>query len=369
MKKSLNKRFAGFNGLFWLTVVVPTALSSVYFGYMASDVYTSESSFVVRSPERQAPTSLTSLLKGSGFSRAQDDSFTVHEFVQSRDALKVLNAEIDLDKAYASPDVDVLNRFAALDGDNSFEALHRYYQKKITVLTDSNSSISVLKVKAFRPEDAQRANEILLKQSESLVNRMNERGRQDLIRYAQQEVLLAQDKVKATGIALAGYRDRQGVIDPERQATAQLTQVTKMQDELMAVTTQLAQLRASTPNNPQIPSLVNLVKTLQAQITKEIATVTGAKSSLSNKATEFHRLALDADFANKQLASALASLESARSEAQRQQAYLERISQPNLPDVAQEPRRLRSILATLLMGLVAWGVLSMLIAGVKEHQN
>ena len=71
----------------------------------------------------------------------------------------------------------------------------------------------------------------------------------------------------------------------------------------------------------------------------------------------------------QQLASALASLESARNEAQRQQVYLERIAQPSLPDVAQEPRRLRSIAATFILGLVAWGILSMLVAGVREHQD
>jgi capsular polysaccharide transport system permease protein len=63
------------------------------------------------------------------------------------------------------------------------------------------------------------------------------------------------------------------------------------------------------------------------------------------------------------------SLEQARNEAQRKQLYLERIVQPNLPDVATEPRRLRSFLAVVALGLVLWGILSMLIAGVREHQD
>ena len=32
-----------------------------------------------------------------------------------------------------------------------------------------------------------------------------------------------------------------------------------------------------------------------------------------------------------------------------------------------EPRRLHSILAVWVLGLVAWGVLIMLIAGIREH--
>lgn len=362
-------RVSRLDRIFWLTVVIPTALSIAYFGLFASDVYTSESSFVVRSPERPTASPLGALLKGSGFSRAQDDSYTVHDYVMSRDALRVLVQSNALDKAFANPAVDRFSRFAGLDPDNSFEALHRYYQKKVTVLTDSTSSITSLSVKAFSAQDALNANTELLKQSEALVNRMNERGRQDLIRYAQVEVDLAQEKARTTGLALAGYRNRQGVVDPERQATAQLLQVAKMQDELIATTTQLALIKASTPKNPQIPLLQLRATTIQQEINKQTASVTGGQASLANKASDFQRLAIDAEFANKQLVSALTSLEMARSEALRQQVYLERVTQPSLPDVAQDPQRLRSVLATLLMGLVAWGVLSMLIAGVKEHQN
>ena len=74
-------------------------------------------------------------------------------------------------------------------------------------------------------------------------------------------------------------------------------------------------------------------------------------------------------FADKQLAAALTSLEQARNEAQRKQLYLERIVQASLPDVAVEPRRLRNVLATFALGLVAWGVIGMLLAGVREHQQ
>ena len=63
----------------------------------------------------------------------------------------------------------------------------------------------------------------------------------------------------------------------------------------------------------------------------------------------------------------MASLQEAQNEARRKQAYVERVSQPNLPDEALEPRRLRGILATFALGLVAWGILKMLFAGVREH--
>ena len=357
------------NRLFLFTVALPTALAVLYFGVVASDVYVSESRFVVRSPDRQAATGLGALLKGVGFSRSQDDSYTVHDYVLSRDALTEINEKLGVAKAFASSEVDIFSRFGGLDFDSSFEALHRYYQKKVDMQQDSASSISTLTVRAYRAQDAQSINQKLLELSEGLVNRLNERGRQDLIRSAASEVADAETKSKAAAQALSAYRSAKGVVDPERQATVQLQQVAKLQDELIATKTQLAQLKAFTPENPQIQALQLRAKTLQAEMDLETNKVTGGERSLANKAADFQRFALEREFADKQLASALASLELARNEAQRKQVYIERIAQPSLPDVAMEPRRFRGILATFVLGLVAWGILTMLLAGVREHQD
>lgn len=367
--QSLKKRFSGINRLFLLTVVAPAVLAILYFGLMASDVYVSESRIVVRSPDRQVATGLGALLKGAGFSRAQDDSYTVRDYVLSRDALKEIDDTLSVGRAFASDTVDRVSRFGGLDFDTSFEALHRYYQKRVDVQQDSASSITTLTVRAYTAQDAQSINQKLLELSEGLVNRLNERGRQDLIRSAASEVADAEAKSKAAALALSSYRNTKGVVDPEKQATVQLQQVAKLQDELIATKTQLAQLKAFTPENPQIPALQTRASTLQAEMVAETIKVTGGELSLANKAADYQRLALEREFADKQLASALASLEQARNEAQRKQVYIERIAQPSLPDIALEPRRLRSILSTVALGLVAWGVLSMLLAGVREHQD
>lgn len=367
--QSLKQRFSRINRLFLLTVAAPTILSIVYFGLMASDVYVSESRIVVRSPDKPSVSGLGALLKGAGFSRAQDDSYTVRDYVLSRDALKEIDNALDVSKAYSSDAVDRVSRFGGLDFDTSFEALHRYYQKKVDVQQDTASSITTLIVRAYTAQDAQSINQKLLELSEGLVNRLNERGRQDLISFAATEVAEAEKKSKAAALALSAYRNAKAVVDPERQATVQLQQIAKLQDELIATTTQLSQLKTFTPQNPQISALQKRASTLQEEISAETTKITGGERSLANKAAEYQRLALEREFADKQLASALASLEQARNEAQRKQVYIERIAQPSLPDIALEPRRLRSVLATFVLGLVAWGVLSMLLAGVREHQD
>lgn len=356
------------NALFVLTVLLPVTLAIAYFGFIASDVYVSESRFVVRSQQQQPSGSvLGNLLGGVGMTRAQDEAYTVHDFILSRDALQRLDEQLGVRKAFSDENIDPLSRFPGLDWDVSFEALYRYYPKRVAVAYDSTSSIMTLRVSAFMPQDARRINEQLLSMSERLVNDMNKRALEDSIRFAASVVVEAEQKAKQAALALSAFRNQRSVFDPERQSTLQLQGIAKLQEELIATKTQLAQIRGLTAENPQIPVLAARIVTLQREIDAEMRKVAGGGTSLTSHASEYERLALERTFADKQLASALASLELARNEAQKKQLYLERIVQPNLPDYSVEPRRVRNVLVVLVLGLVAWGILTLLVASIREH--
>lgn len=359
-----------FDRLFVVTVLVPTLLATVYFGFIASDVYISESRFVVRSPQRPAQTGLGALLQGTVFSRSQDDTYSVHDFVRSRDALRELDEKLKVRAAYSRSNIDALSRFPGMEWwDDSFEAFHRYYQKQVQITYDSVSSISVLRVSAFTAEDAARVNQTLLEMGERLVNQMNLRSRQDLIEVAEAEVKLAEQRAKAAASALSAFRADRGVFDPDRQGTLQLQGVARLREELLAAENQLAQVRQVSPGNPQVATLAARVEQLRTAVAAENSRVTGRDSGLTSKSPVFDRLTLEKSFADRQLGAALAALDTARSEAARKQLYLERLVQPNLPDRAVEPRRLRSIVTVFLLGLILWGVVSLVVAGVREHME
>lgn len=359
------------NLVFLVTVLVPTLVAAVYYGGIASDVYIAESRFVVRSPQRPAQTGLGALLQGTVFSRSQDDTYSVHDFIRSRDALKELDEKLALRTAFSSSAIDVVNRFPGLEyWDDSFEALYKHYLRHVSLDYDTVSSITVLRVRAYTAPDAQKINEMLLQMGERLVNNLNTRSRQDLIDVAQREVKLAEDRTKAASLALSSFRSDRSVYDPDRQSALALQGVAKIQEELMLTEAQLAQIRQVSPNNPQIAALANRAQSLRAAMASELSKVTGKdESSIVSKAPVFDRLVLERAFADRQLATALASLEQARSEAQRKQLYLERLVQPNLPDDALEPRRLRSIIVVFVAGLIAWGVISLVLASVREHSD
>ena len=357
--------------LFVLIVVLPTLGAAIYFGVIASDVYTSESRFLVRSPQKPVSEGLVGeLLQTSGISHSQDDTYSVRDYILSRDALKELDDKLGLRKVFSNRNIDSIGRFTGILGwGESFEQFYRYYGKHVSVDYDPVSSISVLTVNAYSPEDAYAINSLLIDISERLVNTLNDRSRRDLISFADNEVKLASDKAKEASLALLSYRSSQSVFEPDKQAALQLEGVAKIQQELVSTEAELAQIKKLSPDNPQIRSLNSRADSLRAAISSEASKVTGPHGSFSARAPNFERLALDVEFADKQLGIALAELESARSEAQQKQLYLERLVQPNRPDKAMSPRRVRSVFTVLLISLIAWAVASLLVASVREHAD
>jgi len=358
------------NRLFLCLVLVPTALAALYFGFLAHDVYVSESQFVVRTVQRQMPSGLGSLLQGSGLTQGSNDVYGVQSFLTSRDALQVLEQRDHLKRSFGSRAVDVLARFDPLGWDDSFESLLRYYQKfVVNTDLDSTSSILTLTVRAFSAEESQAINEGLLKMSEDFVNRLNERARNDLVRFATADVESAEKQQRAAVLALSQYRNNQALYDPGMQSDLQLRAVGALREELVTTRKQLADLRTIASDNPQLPVLQSRIRVLQGEIASEMAKVAGDRSSLSSKVPQYEAITLDRDFAAKYLAVALDSLEQARESAMSQQLYIERIEAPNKPDVPIEPRTLRDIAATLLVSLILWAVTSLMVTAVREHSE
>jgi len=358
------------NRLFIAVVIVPTTVAILYFGFFASDVYISESRFVVHSPDKSTPSAgLGVLLKSAGFSSSGNEVYAARAYIESRDALRELNRGGAFQKAYSTPGIFAFDRFAPASFFGSFEELYKYFKRKVVVETETSTSISTLTVRAYTPRDAQRFNERLLEMAEATVNKLNERGRQDLVQYALAEVESAKRQASDASAALGAYRNEAGVVDPERQAQVQLQMIAKLQDELIATKMQLAQLRRYTPQNPQIDVLQTKEVSLQGEIDTQLGHVAGNRKSLAGAAVKYQRLMVESGFADKQLAIALASLEQARNDASHKQAYVERIVEPNMPDAPLEPRRSRSILAVFLACLFSYGILRMLLASLLEHRD
>ncbi len=352
--------------LFACLVILPTLLAALYYGLIAADIYTSESRFMIKSPGKPVSSGIASLLVGGDLGGGADIG-ALREYATSRDALRTLDANGRVRQIYNSDRADLLSRLDKF-GRGSFESAYEYYLNHISIDNENKSSVTVMRTQAFSPAEAQWINEQLLRQSEDLVNRLNLRSRQDTVRNAEADLLKARERAADAAAALAAYRDRYGIVDPDKQASIVMQMVSKLQDELIATRTLVAQTRRVAPRNPQIEVYQARASEIQKEIDAQSRSLTNGRSSLSGRTAEYTRLALENQFADRLLASAMASLESAKAEARRQQVYIERVAQPDLPDEATRPRRLRNIFAVFVVSLVGYGIVFLLRAALREHQ-
>jgi capsular polysaccharide transport system permease protein len=353
---------------FLFAVGLPTLVVATYLVAFASDQYVSEAKFVVRGPAAQSPGMLGSILQTAGMSRASDDTYAVQDYIVSRDALAEMIKDQNLREVFNRPEIDSLSRFPLLESRATLEHFYDYYKNHVDVFLDTTTGVSTLTVKTFQPNDSQRVADALLASAENLINRMNARERENSMRDAKKEVGLAEERVQEIAGKIAEFRNQQALLDPNKQSIPMLQGINEMETMLSRANLQLAQLVTASPHSPLITDYQRRVTALQAQIDNAKTKITGTDQSLVPKITAYDMLTLQREFADKQLASAISSLEVARMQSERQQLYLDTIVRPNKADYPAYPKKLASTAIVFGTFLGLYLMASLLIAGTREHK-
>jgi capsular polysaccharide transport system permease protein len=346
----------------------PSLLAVVYFGWFATDRYVAEAQFIIRTASRPVGASgFGSFLQMAGLGRSQDDVFSVHGFLTSRDAVQQLAERLPLRDYYGVADADALARYPSIFYGPSLEELHKYFRWMATTVYSSNTGLTTMRVQAFRPEHAKDIADTLLQLSEQMVNRMNRRIQEDAVRVSVEEVRRNQDRLIAAQIAITRFRNDELMIDPAGSSVVITALIARLSEELAQTQTQLREVTASAPDNPNVAALRRRSAAIERQIEEERGRIRGDKGGLAGKLAVYERLVLDRELAKTMLTASVRSLESARTEARRQQLYLERVVEPAVTDYPLAPERARMILTVLagngLLLLVLW----LIYAGVHER--
>lgn len=363
-----------FSMWFWLIVIIPTALAGIYLFFIASDIYASETRFIVRSPGRQAG-GLSSILQsvssaaGAGAGGAED-SYAVESFITSRDAAANLEKKDNLRAIYARPESDYLTRFPNIVTGDSFEALYWHYQHFIDVTVDSTTGVTTLEALSYRPADSKAIASALLRYSEKLVNDLNMRAENDAISQASRQIAEAERKLATVQKKLTDYRVQAQILDPTLSSTSLYGTMNSVMGVRITTATQLAEMARNSPNNPAIPTLKARLAALDGQLADIARKATGGDaSSMAGKLGGYERLKLDEEMAERMLAAATEALETARVEARRQHLYIEHIAEPSLADYPLYPRRLLWFGFVLAATLIIYGIAWLLVAGIREHTS
>jgi capsular polysaccharide transport system permease protein len=360
----------GLTRLAFLAIVgLPTAFAVIFYGVLANPRYVSESQFIVRSVKAPKVSGLDAIFRTFGMSASDDDASAVQGYLESRDAVRDLEAKLPLRQLWSSQHGDLFSRFPRPFRNDTFEALYEYYLGRITVSKSTHTGITTLRVVAFRPEDAHLITSTLLRLAEDLVNRMNQRAQNDAMKSAQAHLERAQKAVLESQEKLNQFRNRELMVDPSSESLKQIELVGTLRVDLAQTTAQLDQSRVTAPSGPGLQALMARQDALRDRIVAEQAKIAGNRDAMANKISEFEGLALERKFTETQLMSASQSLESAIQDARRQQIYLEQVVKANVPDESTEPRRLRMIITVLVFSFTLFAMVWILYIGAREHAN
>ncbi len=350
-----------------LVVLLPGLFVFFYLLLWASNAYISETKFAVRSQNGSQN------LEGfSTFfsipSATQNDSYIVMNYIQSYDLFSKLDRDLGLREHYSDTKNDIWFR---LSKDATQEDILEFWKWACEVSYDPDTSILEVQVKAFSPEKALAVCEGILKHSEELVNAMNVRSRQDAIRQAETEVSRAEDRVRRAREAMHAYRERTVILDPEAVATGLYGVVNKLEADVTKTAAELSEAKSYMKSgSPRVRQLENRLDVLSKQLAKEKKRLAGKvkdDQSLNDLLSGFQTLAIEEEFAQKQLTSAMTSLEAARVRADAQSQYVEAFQRPVLADESLYPRPVLFSFIYMLTSLLLLGLLSLIVAAVREH--
>lgn len=366
---------------FFVIVVIPVLACAYYYFAVASDQYVSEFRFMVT---QSTPATLTtpmsstagaqgasSMLGALGVANlATAQNYIVTDYLSSAQAVQDLEARIKLSKMFSHPSIDFLSRF---DASKPVEQLTRFWQKMLSSRYDPVTGIATADIRAFSPTDAKLIATTLVSLSEELVNRIDMRAKLDAVRFAQDEVQRAEDRVKAARAALTEFRNAEGVIDPTASIVAgNIQDVAATRATLIQLQTQLGVVRkqhvsSSSPIEASLQAKISATQDQLDSLQREVGKSRGSDAVLTSLVGRYEQLDLDRQYANGLLVSAMQSLDQARVAAGSQDLYLTPYVTPALPESSTYPNRFQSVALFVLVCFGVWGTLGLLYRAIRDR--
>lgn len=369
-----SNRFGFFLKLtFVLVVALPTILAALFYAFVASDQYATESRFAVRgNAGGSSAVDLGGLLSlGTNTVDTESaDSYILQEFIQSREMVETLIEEANFIAIYSRESAD---SFYRLDQDSSIEDMVDYWKMMSTVQYDTDTGIISLLVRAFRPQDAALLTEKVIEESEELVNELSLRAREDSLASARREVAIAEERFSESRKALAAYRGEEREIDPTAVATTRQTLVGELENELARRQSELRALRSTmSEQSPRVVYVRNQIDALRRQVQAERERMAEADEGssqpvLTERLSRFEELTAEREFAERAYVSALSALEAARVEALKQQRYLAVFVRGRAPEDALYPQGTRWTLILFGGLFLCWGIGSLIAAAIRDR--
>ena len=341
-------------------VGIPGLVATVYFGFIASDRYTSEARFTVRGG---MPPGLedTGSLNSQAASMIIQDTQVIMNYIQSRALVEELDKSIGLAKMYQDPSADYFSR---LGKNKPIEKIVKYWTRHVDLKVEMPAGIVVMNVQAFRPEDAATISTAILASSEQLVNALNDQMRSDALALARSERERAQSNLATSRAELEKARNQEGMLSAGDASTALNDLLTQVRGGLLKLQQTYDSLRRyESPTAPQLKNLQTRIDAAKQQVARLNAQMTSMKKGgdlgikpLSGSMSHLDYAMLNNDIAEKIYAGALGAFEHATIASETKLMYINTFVKPVAAQEAKYPRRGLDISLVVGGGLLLWAI-------------
>ncbi|WP_254655969.1 capsule biosynthesis protein [Sulfitobacter sp. 20_GPM-1509m] len=355
---------------FLICVALPAGIVAAYLWTRAADQYASSVGFSVRKEEvGSAVEILGGITALSGSSSSDTD--ILYEFLQSQRLVADINDEIDLWAIWGKAPDDPWFR---LNPGGSIEDLMAYWERMVTITYDSGAGLIDVRALAFDPDDATAISEALFDRSSEMINNLSAIAREDAIRYAREELETAVERLKLAREAITRFRNANQMVDPSQDTQVQAGLLGTLQGQLAESLIDLDILRDTTrDNDPRLTQAQRRVEVIQDRIAAERQKMgLGGDAQVgevfANLVSEYERLVVDREFAERTYISALAAFDASQAEARRKSRYLAAHVLPTRAETSRFPERGILLALTTLFLFLAWGILTLLGYALRDRK-
>lgn len=369
----MRRRHWGVLFSFLLFVIGPIAAASWYLITLAEDQFASKVGFTIRQEETGSASDVLGGVAASfGGGSSQKDADILYEFMQSQDMVVRVSERIDLLGHYSTHwDTDPV---FSIWPEASIEDLTWFWGRILQVAYDSNTGLIEVRLLAFDPDVAHDLAEVVLDESQRLINDLNAQARTDTMRYAQEDLDEAIVRLKDAREALTLFRTRTQIVDPATDLAGRMGVVNTLQQQLAAALIDRDLLAERTnASDPRVTQAERRIEVIRARIAEERQNFASGQETLEGDSypsllAEYEGLIVDREFAEQTYRASLAALDAARANADRQSRYLAAYISPTLPQRSEYPRAWVIIGLTALFSFLAWSILALVYYSIRDSR-
>jgi capsular polysaccharide transport system permease protein len=348
-------------------VLLPTLMAGIYYYTIATPFFSTKTEFVIQQAQAPSASGLGGLMSGTPMAGALD-SITVQGYLQSQDAMQLLDQDNGFRAHYSNPEIDPIQR---LDPGASNASAYKVYRRNVKISYDPTEGIVKMEVIAADPEKAVDFSKALIGYAEDRVDEITTRLRDDQMSGALESYEGAEVKLHDANMRVVELQKKYKVLSSEAEVGMITGQITGLETQLQQDNLSLAQMESNaSPNKARLDPLKRRIATLQSEIALLRAKLTEDDAeglSLANVQSEL--LVAQADVQTRQLllAQSLQAMESARAEANRQTRYLSISVNPIAQDEAAYPRAFENTIVVMLIFAGVYLMISMTFAILREQ--